>query len=115
MNAGKKIAPASNAAPRAPAIPFPPDLSVIVAEEARPTPHFTPRELQVAGWMAEGKTDSEIARILTLGLQTVKTHVKSVLHKTDLENRNAFIAWAWRDRMAAAMQGETRPGPVKYG
>ena len=65
--------------------------------------------------VAEGRTGREIARILTLGLRPVKTHVKSVRQKTGLENRNAFIAWAWRDRMEVEMQGKTRPAPVKYG
>ncbi|MDQ6913350.1 MAG: helix-turn-helix transcriptional regulator [Verrucomicrobiota bacterium] len=75
------------------AIPYPPGISGVVAEEARGIPHFTDREQEVGGWMAEGKTDAEVADILGIGLETVKTHVKSLLDKIDVENRNAFVAW----------------------
>lgn len=56
------------------AIPYPPGLSAIVAEEVQLVPHFTPREKDVGGWIAEGKTDTEIASILGRALETVKTH-----------------------------------------
>ena len=96
------------------AIPYPPDHGSFLAEEARVVPYYTPRELEVASWIAEGKTDAEIARILGIGLQTVKTHVKSILEKTVVENRNAFMAWAWRDRMTVELLLAKR-APVKYG
>ncbi len=96
------------------AIPFPPGLWFNLAEEARSVPHFTIRERHVGGWMAEGKTDAEIADILTLGVETVKTHVKSLLEKTGTENRNAFVAWVWRDRIAAEFNPAPPRKPVKY-
>jgi len=99
---------------RVAAIPYPPGLSSSVAEEPHAPPHFTPREQQVGSWIAEGKTDGEIARILRIGLQTVKTHTKSLLDKTKLENRGAFIAWVWRDRIAVELQARTSPRPAKY-
>ncbi len=121
MKDGKKKAAKTNgspalpaAAPLRPAIPYPPDVSPTIAEEARIIPHFGPRELEVASWIAEGKTDPEIARITGLGLQTVKTHVKALLHKTQLENRNAFMAWAWRDRLTVERLERARLKAVKY-
>ena len=59
------------------AIPYPLGISGVVAEEARPVPHVTDREKDVGGWLAEGKTDPEIARILGLGIETVRSHIKS--------------------------------------
>ena len=75
------------------AFPFPAGVSPMVAEEARPVPHFTLREQQVGGWLAEGKTDPEIVRILGMGIETVRTHIKSMREKAEVENRSALLAW----------------------
>ncbi len=96
------------------AIPYPPGISGVVAEEARPVPHFTGREQDVGGWMAEGKTDAEIADILGIGLETVKTYVKSLLDKIDVENRNAFVAWVWPNRLAVELQKLAARKRAKY-
>jgi DNA-binding CsgD family transcriptional regulator len=96
------------------AIPFPAGASPIVAEEAGSIPHFTLREKQIGGWLAEGKTDPEITRILDLGIETVRTHIKNMRQKTEVENRNALFAWIWRNRYAAQFHQPTPRQPVKY-
>jgi DNA-binding NarL/FixJ family response regulator len=45
---------------------------------------LTPRELEVLGLMAEGRTNAGIARILWLTEKTVETHVSSILGKLGL-------------------------------
>jgi DNA-binding NarL/FixJ family response regulator len=45
---------------------------------------LTPREREVLGLMAEGKTNAGIARQLWLAENTVETHVRSILGKLDL-------------------------------
>ena len=45
---------------------------------------LTPREREVLGLMAEGKTNAGIARQLWLTEKTVETHVSSILGKLDL-------------------------------
>jgi DNA-binding NarL/FixJ family response regulator len=45
---------------------------------------LTPRELEVLGLMAEGKTNAGIARKLWLTEKTVETHVSSILGKLGL-------------------------------
>ena len=45
---------------------------------------LTPRELEVLGLMAEGKTNAGIAKQLWLTEKTVETHVRSILAKLDL-------------------------------
>ena len=45
---------------------------------------LTPREREVLGLMAEGKTNAGIAKQLWLTEKTVETHVRSILGKLDL-------------------------------
>jgi DNA-binding CsgD family transcriptional regulator len=50
---------------------------------------LTPREKEVLGWVAQGKSNSDIATILELTLGTVKLHVERILVKLEVENRTA--------------------------
>lgn len=110
--------PQAEASPAAPplfaAIPFPPGISSIVAEEAEAIPRFTEREQEVGGWVAEGKRDAEVGHILEMGLETVKTHVSKLLEKAGVETRGAFIAWVWRNRMAAQLRQSLSKKPASY-
>jgi DNA-binding NarL/FixJ family response regulator len=55
---------------------------------------LTPREREVAGLVAEGLSNKEIAGALVITLATVKDHVHRILEKTDLPSR-AAVAAAW--------------------
>jgi DNA-binding CsgD family transcriptional regulator len=48
---------------------------------------LTPREAEVLFWIAEGKSNPEIAVILANTAGTVKKQVQSLLEKLGLENR----------------------------
>jgi DNA-binding CsgD family transcriptional regulator len=50
---------------------------------------LTRRESDVAQWVASGKTNAEIARILGSSARTVEKHVERVLEKLGVENRTA--------------------------
>jgi len=50
---------------------------------------LTRREAEVAVWLAEGKTNREIALILDLAARTVEKHLESILRKLCVENRTA--------------------------
>lgn len=50
---------------------------------------LTPREADVAHWVAAGKTNAEIARILGTSARTIEKHVERVLGKLGVENRTA--------------------------
>lgn len=58
--------------------------------EAKPMPavleSLSPRELQVLRLIAEGKTSKEIAVILNLGLQTVRSYRKTMMKKLNVNN-----------------------------
>ncbi len=47
---------------------------------------MTEREYEVLEMLCEGQTTEEIARSLFIGTETVKTHRKSILIKTDSLN-----------------------------
>lgn len=50
---------------------------------------LTPRESDVLQWLERGKTNGEIAIILGLKLNTIKTHLESIYRKLGVENRLA--------------------------
>lgn len=60
-----------------------------VASAARRKFDLTPREAEVLGWVAQGKTNGEIANILGLASGTVKFYVERILTKLGCETRTA--------------------------
>jgi DNA-binding NarL/FixJ family response regulator len=52
--------------------------------EDDPLSELTPREREVLGLVAEGRTNASIAKELWLTEKTVETHVRSILGKLDL-------------------------------
>lgn len=60
-----------------------------LGDQQRTTYDLTPREAEVAGWLAAGKTNPEIAIILASNVRTVEKHVEAVLKKLGVENRTA--------------------------
>ena len=52
---------------------------------------LTPRELEVLAHMEELLTTEEMARTMFISVNTVRTHVRSVLRKLDVDRRNAAV------------------------
>jgi DNA-binding NarL/FixJ family response regulator len=48
---------------------------------------LTPREVEVLGQLAAGRTDREIADLLFISKKTVSVHVSNLLRKLDVTNR----------------------------
>lgn len=54
----------------------------------------TRREVEILGWIKEGKTTSDIAGILKLSPFTVKNHVQNILKKLGARSRSHAVAQA---------------------
>ena len=53
---------------------------------------LTPREHEVVGLVAEGKTNAEIARQLWISPGTVRRHLENVFAKLDVHTRTGAVA-----------------------
>jgi DNA-binding response OmpR family regulator/DNA-binding CsgD family transcriptional regulator len=72
----------------------------LIEEHAPPGPveltklGLTPRQAEVLYWIAQGKTNAEIAIILGTSPRTVEKHVEQLLERLQVENRVAAAARA---------------------
>lgn len=62
---------------------------------------LTRQERVVAGWLIEGKTSWEIARILNVTESTVKFHVGNILRKLEAPNRQNAVSVLMAERFLA--------------
>jgi DNA-binding CsgD family transcriptional regulator len=60
----------------------------------RPLPGLTARERDVLDLVADGLSNTEIAERLHIGVTTVKTHITSLMTKTDSPNRVRLALYA---------------------
>jgi DNA-binding CsgD family transcriptional regulator len=65
----------------------------------KPLSQLTGRELQVLELTAEGLTNTEIGKMLFLGEETVKTHLRKLLAKLQARNRAHAVAVGFRFRL----------------
>lgn len=71
---------------------------------------LTRREREVAGRVAIGETNRQVARSLGISLATVKDHVHAILSKTGLQSRSELVA-AWYGGLGSHTTGEHATGP----
>jgi DNA-binding NarL/FixJ family response regulator len=62
---------------------------------------LTPREAEVLLWIAQGKSNGEVATILGMSLKTAKIHVGHIFEKLGTDNRHAAALQAI-DHLSAA-------------
>ena len=71
-----------------------PSVSGQILRAAAPSEDPTPREIEVLRQLALGRSNKEIADALSIGDETVKTHVGNVFSKLQVENRAQAIVQA---------------------
>jgi DNA-binding NarL/FixJ family response regulator len=64
----------------------------------QPIDPLTDREEEVLALIARGRTNTEIATDLFIGLSTVKSHVASLLAKLGVRNRVEIAMWAYHSK-----------------
>jgi DNA-binding NarL/FixJ family response regulator len=62
---------------------------------------LTAREREIAGKVAQGLKNYEIACDLGCGEQTVKNHLSAIFLKLGIKNRASLAVWAIRRELAA--------------
>ncbi len=65
----------------------------------RPLDQLSPRELEVLAALARGRSNRQIARTLTIGEETVKAHVSSILAKLGLADRTQAAIFGLQQRL----------------
>ena len=71
-----------------------PSVSRQILRATSPHDDLTPREIEVLRQLALGRSNKEIADALSIGDETVKTHVGNVFSKLQVENRAQAIVQA---------------------
>jgi DNA-binding CsgD family transcriptional regulator len=64
----------------------------LLLEETRPDVDLTAREREVLTWVARGRTNAEIARLLWLAPSTVGKHLENIYAKLGVKTRTAAVA-----------------------
>ncbi len=64
------------------------------AQVTSPLAHLSPREREVLQLVAEGKSNAEIAGILSLSLKTVETYRSRLMHKLGISDLPALVRFA---------------------
>ncbi len=77
--------------------------AALLAADLRPErlTALTPRELDVLGEIARGRSNREIARVLGLSEKTVKTHVSAILMKLAVADRTQAALYAAKHGLGA--------------
>lgn len=60
---------------------------------------LTRRETEILHYMVEGKTNPEIAQVLSISLATTKFHISNILRKLDVNTRSAAISLAVKEHL----------------
>ncbi len=56
-----------------------------------PAPRLTPRQVEILGWIAAGKTDDCIAELIGVSRRTVGKHLQNMYRRLGVENRTGAV------------------------
>ncbi|MFZ2014584.1 MAG: response regulator transcription factor [Nocardioides sp.] len=74
---------------------------------------LTPREREIMGYVARGRSNGEIAADLYLSETTVKTHVARILMKLGLRDRVQVVVFAYEAGVVAPRRPGSAAGPIR--
>jgi len=77
------------------------------ASAVTPIQKLSPRQMQIAVLLVEGKNAMQIASILSIGRETVVSHIRTACHKLNVSNRVQLIVAVVRWQVIEEMQHET--------
>lgn len=60
---------------------------------------LTPRQIEILQLLANGKTDSEVAAALKLECGSIKSHMRRIFERLEVNNRTKAVVIAWRLRL----------------
>ncbi|HSK87570.1 MAG TPA: response regulator transcription factor, partial [Anaerolineales bacterium] len=66
---------------------------------------LTAREREVAVLIAQGKSNREIAEVMTIGVKTVETYVTRILNKLGFDSRVQVATWAIEKGLTSPVHG----------
>ncbi len=70
-----------------------------IATRRKPLDQLSPREVEVLTVLARGRTNREIARLLSISEETVKAHMSSILTKLGLTDRTQAAIFGLQQRL----------------
>lgn len=69
-------------------------INTVPTIKVRRNVELTPTELKVVQFVARGKANREIAKVMDVSQRTIESHVSNMLGKTGLHNRTELARWA---------------------
>jgi DNA-binding NarL/FixJ family response regulator len=63
---------------------------------------LTAREREIAGLIAQGKSNLEIAQNLVVSKRTVETHITNILTKLDFSSRSQIAVWTTKNGLLSS-------------
>jgi DNA-binding NarL/FixJ family response regulator len=79
-------------------------------KEAESSPAgLTEREIEIVRLLAQGATNKEMAEKLFIAQNTVKVHLKNILEKLQLRNRQQLVAYAVQEGLVTEIKEKEEP------
>lgn len=79
-------------------------LQIVSDDEKQEKTELTDREVEIVRLLAKGATNKKIARDLYIAENTVKVHIKNILQKLQLRNRQQLAAYAAKEGLVTDLQ-----------
>jgi DNA-binding CsgD family transcriptional regulator len=86
------------------------ELAQAISDAIVPSRKLTGRERDVAGLIAAGLSNRQIAHDLAISERTVEVHVSNALRKLDLKSRTQVALWAKAERERTVAAAASTPG-----